>query len=51
MRRVQTTGDRDCSVNSETKRRMSREESKKYKMEKLRLKFKNVYKQLDSLKN
>ncbi len=51
MRRVKTLDNLDRSCNSETKRRMSREELKRYKLHKLKLKFKHVVQQINELKH
>lgn len=50
MRKAKTIDVLNVSVNSESKHRMTRDELKKYKIDRLRLKFKNVVHRLDALK-
>ena len=47
MQKAKTTDDMEISIRSETKRKMSREENKRNKLYKLRLKFKNAFRQID----
>lgn len=50
MRRVKTVDVLNISVNSENKHRMTKDELKKYKIDRLRLKFKKVVHRIDALK-